>query len=184
MIEIVAIIFSLSSVWLTTKKNIWCWPIGIIGIFFYFLLFKNSNQICNMSLQVFFIMQSIYGWSNWKKEDKISISLYNEMMLISSYIPLIIDILFVSFIWYTITHIFGGTEQLLDSITTGLSIIAMFLLSEKKLEAWVLWIIADILYIPLFILSGHYLSAVTYFTFLVLSIFGFINWSKLYKNGK
>jgi len=184
MVETIAVLFSLLSVWLTTKKNILCWPIGIIGILFYFWLFKSSNQLCNMSLQVFFVMQSIYGWVTWNKEDKRPISLYNEMLLTTSYIPLLRDILVMSFFWYITSYSFDGNEQFLDSLTTGLSIIAMFLLAEKKLEAWILWIIVDILYIPLFLLSGHYLSAVTYFIFLILAILGFTNWLKMYRNGQ
>jgi nicotinamide mononucleotide transporter len=59
---------------------------------------------------------------------------------------------------------------------------AMALLSMKKLESWILWIIADLLYIPFFIQSEHYLSAITYSIFLGLAVKGFIDWKKELKN--
>lgn len=68
MIEIIAVIFSLISVWLTSKSSIWCWPTGIIGIIFYFILFYQSSEYCNMLLQFAFLFQSISGWINWNKK--------------------------------------------------------------------------------------------------------------------
>jgi nicotinamide mononucleotide transporter len=178
MIEIIAVIFSLISVWLTSKNNIWCWPTGIIGIVFYFILFFQGREYCNMLLQLTFLFQSVTGWINWNKKDELGISLYNVDLSIGKYIYLLIQIIQISAIYYIISLIFNGQSILLDSITTGLSIMAMFLLSIKKLESWILWIIADILYIPFFIQSEHYLSAGVYFTFLCLAVAGFINWKK------
>ncbi len=180
MIEIIAVIFSLISVWLTSKSNIWCWPTGIIGILFYFILFYQNSEYCNMLLQFTFLSQSIGRWINWNKEENLQVSLYNRDLSISKYFYLLIKITQLSVIYYFISYAFNGQSILLDSITTGLSIMAMFLLSTKKLESWILWIIADVLYIPLFIHSGHYLSAGMYFVFLCLSINGFKNWKKQY----
>lgn len=72
----------------------------------------------------------------------------------------------------------GGSNLILDSITTSLSIAAMVFLIRKNIEAWALWIIADILYIRLFINSEHYMSAILYFIFLLMSIKGFVDWKK------
>lgn len=178
MIEIIAVIFSLISVWLTSKSSIWCWPTGIIGIIFYFILIYQSSEYCNMLLQFAFLFQSISGWINWNKKEDLQVSLYNRDLSIGKYFYLLLQVTQISAIYYFISLVFNGQSILLDSITTGLSIMAMFLLSIKKLESWVLWIIADVLYIPFFIHSGHYLSAGVYFVFLCLAINGFKNWKK------
>jgi len=178
MIESIAVIFSLASVWLTTKRNIWCWPIGIIGIMFYFILFLQSKEYCNMLLQLTFLTQSIIGWMNWNKDDGDTITLWNEKLSATKYCHLLFEILVTSFVYGFLSSLFGGKLTTLDSLTTGLSIIAMFLMARKKLESWILWIIADILYIPLFIHNKMYLSSVTYFIFLILAINGFITWKK------
>jgi nicotinamide mononucleotide transporter len=171
MIEAIAVIFSLVSVWLTTKRNIWCWPIGIIGIVLYLYLFLEKVEYCNTFLQFFFVVQSIMGWMNWNKE--LSAKKYSHLLF---------EILVTSFVYGFLSSLFGGNLTILDSLTTGLSIIAMFLMARKKLESWILWIIADILYIPLFIHNKMYLSSVTYFIFLILAINGFITWKKQLKN--
>lgn len=69
IIELTAAAFSLLSVWFSTKGNILCWPLGIIGIIAYIFVFKDQEATSNMILQSFFVMQSIYGWVTWKKEN-------------------------------------------------------------------------------------------------------------------
>jgi nicotinamide mononucleotide transporter len=183
MIEIISVIFSLLAVWLTTKRNIWFWPIGIIGIIFYFNLFLQKNEYCNMLLQVAFLTQSIIGWINWGKEDKYTkVTLYNTELSSVKYLNLLFLISIISFIYYIFSFMLNGKLLILDSITAGISLIAMWLLTMKKIEAWILWIITDILYIPFFIQSELYLSAITYSIFLGLAVKGLIDWKKEFRN--
>ena len=111
-------------------------------------------------------------------KDGDTITLWNEKLSATKYCHLLFEILVTSFVYGFLSSLFGGKLTTLDSLTTGLSIIAMFLMARKKLESWILWIIADILYIPLFIHNKMYLSSVTYFIFLILAINGFITWKK------
>ena len=66
----------------------------------------------------------------------------------------------------------------LDSITTALSLTGMLLLARRKLENWIYWIIADIIYIPLYIYKELYPTSLQFFIFLILAILGYRNWKK------
>ncbi len=81
MIEILAILFSIISVWLTAKKNIYSWVYGIFGCIFYGLLFYLKNDISNCLLQPIFIIQSIFGIVNWNKKENYNVT---NMNLISN----------------------------------------------------------------------------------------------------
>lgn len=170
MIEAIAILFSLLSIWLTIKKNVLCWPIGIIGIIYYFIIFLKNKEYGNMSLQILFIIQSIIGWVKWNNDSNKKVTKIGNILYV------IIIPLFLSLIYFKINSYLNGNNILLDSITTGFSIVGISLLSMKKLEAWFCWIIADILYIPFFINSGHYMSSIIYTLFLILAILGYKNW--------
>ena len=174
IIEIIAVSFSLISVWLTIRKSIWCWPIGIIGILAFLDMFIQEKDWCNMVLQIIFILQSIYGWIYWKHSK-------NDQVYKMSKIKLTIKITGIIFIMsYFLTRFFNGNFSLLDSITASLSIMGMILTAYKILESWWFWIIADVFYVILFISSGLYLSAITYFIFLILSTSGYITWKNEY----
>lgn len=142
MIETFAVIFSLLSIWLTLKKSIFCWPIGAIGIIFYSILFFQNHDYCNMMLQSIFLIQSVIGWVNWNKPNSSKVSLYNEKFSTIQYFNLISMILLYSLLYYNFSMIIGGSNLFLDSITTSISIVAMSFLIQKKIEAWILWIIA------------------------------------------
>jgi len=167
MIEIIAVIFTLISVWLTRKENIWCWPIGIIGIVFYMILFMGDKSWANFALQALFIIQSIHGWINWSRVDKYVIkktSMYDLTLYVA--IATLIELI--------LPHILPKPINALDIATTSLSIVGIYLLAIKHLEAWIFWGVADILYIMFFISTGHIVSSILYAIFLVNAILAFI----------
>jgi nicotinamide mononucleotide transporter len=175
-IEIIAVIFSLLSVWLTSKNNIWCWPTGIIGVLSFSYLFYVTGEWANLFLQFIFLVQSIFGCLNWSKPE-IEISKIKK-----EYLPMLIYLFFsIGLITCFITQ-FNSTNPLLDGITATLSIFGMCLLMYRKLESWYFWITADILYIILFTKNELYLSAFIYFVFLINAIYGLKNWNNLIKN--
>jgi nicotinamide mononucleotide transporter len=62
-----------------------------------------------------------------------------------------------------------------------LSLIAQWMISQKKLENWLVWILVDVISIPLFAFKGFYLTAGLYGVFLVLCVVGWIAWRKTYR---
>ncbi|HRH65169.1 MAG TPA: nicotinamide riboside transporter PnuC, partial [Bacteroidia bacterium] len=67
----------------------------------------------------------------------------------------------------------------LDSSLTMASLIAQWMIAKKKIENWVLWIIADSVYIPLFLLKNLPLTALLYLLFLLMAVMGLLKWRKL-----
>ncbi len=171
IIEVIAVLFTLLSVYLTIKENILCWPLSIIGCLAYFLIFKEQNNYINMGLQVLFTIQSIYGVIVWGKS-KPKISNISKKGIYYC----IIAMLLMSLLFYFISYHFFGDDVIIDSITTSLSIIGTTLLSYKILQSWIVWSIVDLLYFLMFIDNQLYLSATLYILFLILTISGFKNW--------
>ena len=64
-LEIIAVLFTLGCVALTARQNIWCWPVGIVGVIAFFLVFLEQKLYAETTLQVIFLLQSLYGWYNW-----------------------------------------------------------------------------------------------------------------------
>ncbi len=175
MVEIIAVIFSLLSVYLGGKNNILTWPTGIVGIVAYGILFYQNQILGNASLQLVFLIQSAYGWLKWQKEDKIK-----ELPRRSAKINISFCII-TSLILTYILYILGSNNPFMDGITTGLSIIGLILMTYRKVDCWYYWILADIMFVIFFIQLGLYISAVTYFIFLILAIWGLKKWSQISK---
>ena len=67
---------------------------------------------------------------------------------------------------------------MVDSITTSLSLVAMFLMARRKIENWIYWIIADLIYIPLYFYKELPLTSFQFLVFLIIAILGYLSWSK------
>jgi len=172
--ELLAVIFSLFSVILTVKNSKYCWPVGIIGIIFYTIIFFQTGLMGNFILQFLFVVQSLLGWYNWNKKDATKIDwLQNRLKL------LFLPVLYAIVVIFTIKS--GSTLPYLDSITTTLSITAMFLIAYRKIEGWLFWIAVDSVSIYMFYILGLYLSSFIYFIFLILATSGLIKWIKNYE---
>ena len=173
-IEILAVIFSLSSVIFAVKNNIYTWPTAIIGVTFYGIFFYQNYIWGNMFLQIPFLIQSIYGWSKWEviEDDKVEWLEKHDRNILA-----ISSFLLTTFITF-ILIMTGDKSPYFDGITTSFSLIAMTLLAKKKIDTWLYWIIADILFIIFFLNEEQYLSSITYFVFLILAIIGLKQWKR------
>lgn len=175
IIEIIAVIFSLLSVYFTIKEDSFCWPIGIVGIIAYSVIFKDNHDWVNLILQFVFLMQSFIAWKNWHKaKDNIEVS----RLSINDIANTVVNIFSVFLLTFSMSVVFSGHDRVLDSISATLSIFGMYFLSTKKIEAWYCWILADILFIFLFYKHQLYLSCGLYFIFLLMAVSGLMRWKK------
>ncbi len=178
IIEIIAVSFTLLSVILTIKKSIWCWPVGIIGIIVYFYLMVHVKLYADAGLQAFFFIQSVYGWYLWsnrkqKNEFKVTrLSMYNTIIVI---LILALGTLVCGYILHMYTN---ASITFIDSFLSIGSIIATQLLTKKKLESWILWMILDIIYVGVFFYKDLTLSSLLYAIFFILAIQGYKSWMK------
>src|SRR5918992_6202331 len=66
-VEVLAVVATLASVWLSVRRNILTWPTGIVGVSAYFVIFLRERLYADMTLQVLFFAQCIYGWWAWHR---------------------------------------------------------------------------------------------------------------------
>ena len=181
MIELLASIFTLICVYLTNKRSILNWPIGILGIIFYSIVFFQAKLYADFILQIIFVIQSIFGWINWNKNKVNNVIKINKLTF-NEIIYIFIFYVFLSGLTtYLLFNFTNASLPYWDSQLMTLSLIANYLLIKRKLENWIIWILVDINYIFMFIYKNLYFSSVLYFILLIIAISGFINWKKNYE---
>jgi nicotinamide mononucleotide transporter len=152
---------------------------SIIGVSAYAALFLTESSYANFTLQFVFLAQSIYGWYFWnKKENTRKVT---HIKLKQAILLLLLSIVIEIMTFWIITHFTKTPETnvFMDSASATLSIVALYLMGRKVIEHWVLWVIADVIFIAYFIHLGLYLSSVLYVVFFVLSINGYRSWSRI-----
>lgn len=177
-IEILAVAATLASVWLSVQRNILTWPTGITGVSAYFVVFLRERLYADMALQVLFFVQCIYGWWAWHRieqraEPPIRTLSARGRALVAVGVAAAAGIAGTLLGRYT-----DASAPYWDAAASVLSITANQLLARRVLENWVLWIIADALYVGIFAWKGLYLSAALYALFLAMVIAGLRRWSR------
>jgi nicotinamide mononucleotide transporter len=183
------------AVWLSAKANIWSWPIGIVNVILFFFLFYQVQLYPDMFLQVFFFVTNLIGWWRWanpkpgeedrKKELKVSYMDRRQFGFI-----VLIGVL-GTFVFGTFAknlHEFFPTIFSLpsafpyaDSFVTVMSIVTTFLMIQKKVECWIIWIIVDVIATYLYFAKGIKFVGIEYLIFCFLALFGLLNWMREYK---
>lgn len=181
-LEIIAVIFGLLSVLYSKKNNALVFPTGIIstGIFIY-LLWK-WELFGDMTINFYYTIMSVYGWYHWtrKKEGKIEfpISWMNQKEKKWAVLLFVFTIIFI-FIIYKFFDKFTSWTAYVDTFTTGLFFLGMWLMAKRKIENWIFWIIGDIISIPLYFYKGYTFTSIQYFIFTIIAFYGYIEWKKI-----
>lgn len=181
ILEAIAFVFGILSVWYAKKVNIWVYPTGILCTVITVYLLYINQYFGDMMMNIYYSIMSVYGWWNWarKKEDKpvVPISRTNKK-------EKLIGVLFFAgtmLVTYLVYKVYGyelKTPNYIDVVTSGIFFTAMWYMANKKLENWTLWIIADIITIPLYAYRGLGMLSLQYLIFTILAIQGYIEWKK------
>ena len=166
VLELMAGAFTIASVVYSKKNNVLVFPTGMIctAIFVYLLL--KWGLLGDMIINGYYFIMSIYGWHLWtrKKDGKtvIPISKTTKKQHLISLGIFIITFVFV-FIVYAAFDKFNHWSAYLDTVTTALFFVAMWLMAKRKIENWIYWIIGDIITVPLYFYKGLTFSSILYF---------------------
>ena len=180
VLELIAVVFSLASVVLAVRRHAATWPVGMIAVAAYFTVFTEARLYADAALQGVFFAQGVYGWACWMRSGRVA-GAATEAPIVALEWPrrLAIAALVTAAAWGIATGLSRYTDASsprLDATVSVLSLTANWLLARRVIDNWALWIIADVLYIGLFVSKGLNASAALYAVFLVLAIAGWRSW--------
>ena len=186
-LEITAVIFGLLSVWYAKKDNILVFPTGIISTSIYVYLLWKWSLLGDMMINGYYFIMSIYGWYLWtrKKEggEEYPIATLSNKEKSTAFIIFITTITFVVGV-YLFFDKFTTWAAYVDTLVTGIFFVGMWLMAKRKIENWILWIIGDIISIPLYFFKGYTFTSIQYIIFTVIAFYGYLEWKKTLNNSR
>ena len=177
-LEAVSFVTGALCVWLVVRENVWNFPIGLLNVTTFSIVFFQSRLFADAGLQVVYFVMGIVGWTLWLRGGKNHTPL-NLSRIGSAELAWICVFVVVSTLglWQTL-HDLGGSASFWDALTTSLSLASQWMLNRKQLENWLGWIVVDTIYIPLYIFKGLYLTAILYAIFLCMAVIGWKQWHR------
>jgi nicotinamide mononucleotide transporter len=178
---------------LVARRNIWTWPVAIIGVILFGILFYQIQLYADFFEQIYYFITGFWGWYLWQQHKN-----RND----DATVPVTVNTVKANLLWVggiiaasaVVTFILKNINQWLpqlfpeaasmveiDAATTVMSFAATILMIMRKVESWVLWIAVDVVAIWLYWYKEVPFIALLYAIFLGIAIRGFISWRKAYK---
>jgi nicotinamide mononucleotide transporter len=182
--EYLAVFAGIISVWFSRIENIWVYPIGLINTIIYIYISLHGSLPGEASVNCYYTVMSIIGWYKWNQKDtqhhlvlhitKSSRKEWIEQLLFFTAFYIVI---FVSLTFFK-KYFLDGAIPWADALASASAFTGMWLMTKKKTESWIWWIITNITSIPLYFVKHYVFTSIYYLILLVLAVMGLIEWWK------
>lgn len=187
LLEYIAVVSGIVSVWFSRKENIWVYPTGLLNTVIYIYLSLNTHLVGEASVNFYYTVMSVYGWWVWARKDAVQkplvhISFSDKKEWVQEIIFFLAFYVTLFFILTYLKPSFPGVIPPADAFASATAYTGMWLMARKKVESWWWWIATDAASVPLYAVKGLAFTSVYYVVLLVFAFFGLAEWRR--KAGK
>lgn len=178
-IELAAAVLSALAVWLTALRQPWCWPIGLVSVLVYALVFVDAKLYSDALLQGAFAVMIVYGWTRWLRhlDDGGRVRIAN-LVVPDAALHLALGVVGALALGYAMQRWTDASLPWLDAALAAFSLVAQWWQARRHVAAWLLWIVVDVIYVGIYVYKELLITAVLYAGFLVLAALGLRAWRK------
>lgn len=185
IVEFIGFVTGVLGVGLTANRHILNFPIGIVNVLSYAVLFiAFAQHYANGILQIIYFCFLVYGWMNWRKakDEPFVVQRLNPKW----WFPILVGVVAFTALQvpFLVNYIQGYSPETTkwiaigDAFTFSVCIAAQILSNTKRIETWYLWAFVDFLYIPFYIWREYHVTAALMLLYLALCITGYKNWKE------
>ena len=178
-LEDAGVVTTLVGIWLTTRRNLACWPVVLISDVIYLIVFYRVQLYSDALLQIFFLAFTLYGWWYWwrgvREVGEVRIVRLPLSNLLAGLAAGAVGGVVLGF---AMKQIHGTALPFLDAFLTSYSLVASWWGARKHIANWWLWIAVDIVYIGEYLYKGLRSTAVLYALLVALAALGLRDWRR------
>lgn len=176
ILELLAVATSYASTFLFVLQRRQCYVWGVVTTLLYAELFRQYGLVGSAVVQLYLLGALVYGFWRWGPDGSA-----RPVTLVSSvwwYLGYVVLTAATAAGALAIFRYFESPVPRWDMAILSLSILAQWLLDNKKLETWVIWIAVNLVAIPLYASMELWLVSIQYVVFLANAFWGFAMWRK------
>ena len=182
LLEYIAVIFGIASVWYSRKEDILVYPVGLVNTIIYIYISIEGSLFGEASVNLYYTIMSIYGWVLWaqKNQQREHIVLITKSDLKELLRQLLFFAVFYITIFISLTYLkkdfAPGAIPWADAFASATAFTAMWLMARKKVESWYWWIATNIASVPLYFVKHYVFTSVYYLILLIMAFAGLFEW--------
>lgn len=163
------------------KKSLWIVSVimPIIGMW----LFYNKGLYADFAINIYYLVIAVYGYITWSRHsasEKPELPITHVGVRTAIALAGLWALMWCAVAWVLATFT-DSTVVWLDSFTTSLSVVGMWMLARKYIEQWWVWFMVDGVYVYLYYYKGIYFSGTLYAFYTVMAVMGYFRWKKMMK---
>ncbi|MBR4844720.1 MAG: nicotinamide mononucleotide transporter [Alistipes sp.] len=180
VLQIVGTLLGLLYLWLEYKANIWVWIVGAVMPMVHGVLYLNSGIYADAAMQLYYVAAGIYGLCVWlrgtkREEKRIDIQFTPKRWIFTL---VLVYVLLHLMLYFFLSEFTDSRVPFFDSMSTALSIVAMWMLSRKLVEQWLVWLVVDMISVGLYLYKGIPITAMLYTLYCALAVAGYMRWRR------
>jgi nicotinamide mononucleotide transporter len=194
-LELFGVVSAIVYLYFSINRKAWLWILGLISSGTYVIVFFNHSLYADMTLNLYYVIISIYGWFKWtlskehyheethqvdaanvNKKEIMKLSLFWIIVFIVIYIP-------INFL-PKLLNINSASLPFIDSFLTASCFVATWMLAKRYIEQWYIWIFVNGAYTVVYIYKGLYFTIILSLVYTAMSVVGYIKWNKELKAKK
>lgn len=185
-LEIIAVIFGFLSVWFSKKNHVFVFPTGMISTLIFVYLLLKWGLLGDMMINGYYFIMSVYGWYIWTHKVDGEITPISKTTVKEHKISMAIFVATLVFVYVVYVYFDKWTNWVayVDTFTTAIFFVGMWLMARRKIENWIYWIIGDIISAPLYFYKGFTFTSFQYLIFTFIAIAGYLAWKKHLHNAQ
>ncbi len=196
ILQLAGIVLGLLYLWLEYRADIRLWVVGLIMPVIHGVLYYRSGLYADCSMQVYYVLAGLYGWAMWQRgrsrmkntknipTDRTAPKSFAITRTPLRQVPLLVGayaLVHVG-IYLLLVRFTNSTVPFWDSFTTALSVVAMWMLSRKYAEQWLVWLVVDITTVGLYVYKEIPFTAGLYLLYSALAVAGYLRWNRQIRN--
>lgn len=186
-LQIIGAVLGLIYLYLEYKVNVWLWIVGVIMPVVHGILYYEAGLYADAAINIYYVIAGLYGLACWmchSKREAAEVGPNSVLKAPRLTVPALVlayAALHVA-IYFILVNFTNSTVPICDSFTTALSIVALWMLSKKYTEQWLVWLVVDGVTVGLYIYKGIPITAGLYAVYTVLAALGYKKWRKIEKS--
>jgi nicotinamide mononucleotide transporter len=181
-LELIGFVFGIAGVWLTVRKNIWCFPVGIVNVLITAYLVYDRHLFAGALQQLVYFVLLVVGWIMWSRTKQKEQDIRVGTLRRSDYFLLLMVFLAGSaFLSWLLKNYSNASLPVADSTATVLAFLAQWLIARRKIENWILWLVVNSAYLVIFLIKDMPLYAILSAVYFILAWMGWKHWLHILK---
>jgi nicotinamide mononucleotide transporter len=180
-LEALAVVLAIAYLLLAARESLWCWYCAFGSSVLYIVIFWDVRLLMESALSVYYAGMAVLGWWQWRggsghaARPIVCLPWRQHGVLLAAMLVL------AALSGWLLQRNTTAAWPYVDSFTAWASVVTTVLVVRKVLENWLYWLLIDGISLLLYVERGLYLTALLFAAYLVIVVFGFLQWRRVYR---